>query len=192
MSRVSATLADRRNDLSRQLMLDAAVAVLESGSFSDLTARSIARQANVSERTVFRYFPSREALVDAVADEVRRRMDVPPPPRTLEELQEAPGLLYRRFEAVRSLVEAALHTELFPRMRDTQARERWVAVRAIVDALAPRRSERERKIAAANIRYFLAATTWHYYRFSFGFTLDETIASAETAIRQTIDALKKR
>ena len=39
---------------------------------------------------------------------------------------------------------------------------------------APNAPEARRKIAAANIRYFLSGTTWHYYRFVFRFTLGET------------------
>lgn len=48
--------------------------------------------------------------------------------------------------------------------------------------VAPRRLQRERKLAAANIRYCLSATTWHYYRFYFGFSLKDSIECARIAI----------
>jgi AcrR family transcriptional regulator len=185
------TLAERRTDLTQRLILEAAVRLLERGSVSDVTARAVAAEAGMSERTIFRYFATRDELLDAIADEVRRSLELPPPPRTVEELLAAPQLLYSAFEAKEKLTKAALHTELFPRMRDVQAKQRWMAVRKIIDELAPRRPERERKIAAANIRYFLAATSWHYYRFNFGFSLEETVACAETAIRQAVEGLRK-
>jgi AcrR family transcriptional regulator len=186
------TLADRRNDLTRKLILDAALDTLERSSVGELTVRTVARHANISERTVFRYFPAREEFLDAIADGLRAKMGLPPPPDTLEDLLDAPRALYTRFEAVRRLTMAALHTELFHRMRETQAKARWAAVRKVVDAAAPRRSERERKIAAANIRYYLAASTWHYYRFYFNFTLEESIACAEAAIRNALGGLGTR
>jgi len=77
-------------------------------------------------------------------------------------------------------------------MRETQARARWTAVQAIVDGAAPRRSARERKLAAANIRFYLAASAWHYFRFYFGFSLEDSIACAETAIRQSLEGLTAR
>jgi hypothetical protein len=127
-----------------------------------------------------------------VADPVRTKMALPPAPRTLEELISAPRALYQAFEARQGLVKAALHSELFHRMRDTQAKVRWTAIRRLVDECAPRRSERDRRFAAANIRYHLAASTWHYYRFYFRFSPEHTIACAEIAIRQSLEALGRK
>jgi AcrR family transcriptional regulator len=184
-------LADRHADLTRQAILDAAIEMLERATVSELTVRAVAKQANISERTVFRYFASREDFLDAVADAVRERFALPAPPTTKEDLLAAPRALYTRFEAVASLTKAALHSELFHRMRETQAQVRWKAVQVLIDGLAPRKSERQRKIAAANIRYYLAASSWYYYRFYFGFSLEETIACAETAIRQSLEGLTR-
>jgi len=184
-----ATLIERQTDLTRQLILDAAIDTLERGSLSDLTMRAVAKRANIAERTVFRYFASRDEFLDAVATEVRDKLHLPPPPETAAELSAMPRALYERFEATANLTKAALHTDLFHRMRETQARDRWAAVRKIVDELAPRRPERERKIAAANIRYYLAASTWYYFRFYFGFNLEDSIAAAEAAIRNTLSGV---
>lgn len=186
------SLADRQTDLTRRLILDTASEMLERTSVGELTVRAVAKQANISERTVFRYFATREEFLDGVADAVREKMALPPAPSTVEELLAAPRALYTRFEAVRELTRAALHTDLFHRMRETQAKVRWTAVQAVVDGLAPRRSERERRLASANIRFYLAASTWHYFRFYFRFSLEDSIACAELAIRQSLDGLTAR
>lgn len=185
-------LVDRQTDLTRRLILDTAVQTLEHTSIGELTVRAVAKAANISERTVFRYFATREEFLDGVAEAVRGTMALPAPPATPEELLAAPRALYTRFDAVRELTRAALHSELFHRMRETQARARWTAVQAIVDRFAPRRSARERKLAAANIRFYLAASAWHYFRFYFGFSLEDSIACAETAIRQSLEGLTKK
>src|SRR6516225_9796699 len=100
MSRLAAaTLTNRRNDLSRSLILDAALDVLERSGVSELTARAVAKHANISERTVFRYFPTRDEFLDAVAAEARSRMSLPPPPRDVDQLFAAPRALYEAFEA---------------------------------------------------------------------------------------------
>ena len=187
------SLADRQSELTRRLILGTASELLErSTPLGELTVRAVAKAANISERTVFRYFPAREEFLDAVAAAVHDRMALPPPPSSVEELLAAPRALYSRFEAMRELTRAALHTELFHRIRESQAKVRWTAIQGIVDALAPRAAARERKIAAANIRFYLAASTWHYYRFYFRFSLEETIACAEAAIRQSLNGLAKK
>jgi AcrR family transcriptional regulator len=186
------TLAERQSDFTRQLILDAAIDTLERGSMDDLTVRAVAKRANIADRTVFRYFASRDEFLDAVAGEFRDKLDLPSPPQTIAELKAAPRALYARFEAMTNLTKAALHTDLWHRMRETNARARWAAVRKLIDALAPRRSERDRRIAAANIRYHLAASAWHYFRFYFGFSLEDSITAAETAIRDTLDGLSRQ
>jgi len=173
-------------------ILDAALRVLEAHSVSQLTVRAVAQKAGVSERTIFRYFATREALLDAIAAAVTRKLALPDPPSSIEQIVAAPRALYTAFEARRRLTRAALHSEIFEHMRLAQAQERWQAVRAVLDAHAPRRSEQERRIAATNIRYLLSATTWNYYRFYFGFSLEETIECAETAIRQSLAGIGVR
>ena len=164
--------------------------MLEEATVGELTARAVAKQAAISERTVFRYFATRELFLDAVAGAVRAALAVPPPPASVKELLAYPAKLYARFEEKERLTRAALHTELFDRMRETQAKERWMAIQHIVASHARRTTARDQRIAAANIRYYLAATTWHYYRFYFGFTLAESVACAETAIRQSLSGLR--
>jgi AcrR family transcriptional regulator len=184
----AATLADRRNELTRRLILESALQVLERQSFSGLTVGAVAKRARISARTVFRYFPTREAFLDAIAEQLRQLLGLPPP-QSVDDLIAFPRALYSGFEAHARLMRAALHSELYDRMRETAARARWEAVRRIVDAHAPGRSDGERKIASANIRYYLSASTWHYYRFYFDFTLEEAIRAAESSIRQSLDGL---
>jgi AcrR family transcriptional regulator len=186
------TLAERQSGLTERLILDSAIDILESSSLRELTARGIAARANISERTMFRYFATRDALLDAVAAEVARLLAAPADPASVEDLLAMPDKLYRRFEARTALTRAALHTEISDRIRAGVARNRWIAVGKVLDAYAPRRPARERRIAAANIRFFLSASTWQYYRFRFGFSLEETIACARTAIEQALAALRKR
>jgi len=187
--RSAGTLSRLRADLTERLILDAALHTLERGSVEGLTVGAVAKQAGISERTVFRYFASREVFLDAVAQELARRMNLPPPPSSLAELQAYPRALYEGFEANNSVLKVAVRSELFQRLVATSAKERWVAVRRIIDDYAPRAPERARKIAAANIRFYLGASTWHYFRFLLGFGLEDTIACAETAVGQSLAGL---
>jgi AcrR family transcriptional regulator len=186
MSTPAATLSQRHSDLTEAVILSAAIDLLEHSTVAELTVREVAQRANISSRTVFRYFPSRDEFLDAIAAQVIRKMELPPHPETIAQLLNMPAALYRAFESRTSLVKAALHSELFDRIRSAPAQQRWIAIGQLLDQHAPKAASRERKLAAANIRYFLSATTWHYYRFYFGFGLPDTVAAAEAAIRQAL------
>lgn len=75
------------------------------------------------------------------------------------------------------------------RIRTGDAQRRGTAVRELIDRLAPDRPELERKLASANILYHLVATTWHYYRFHFNFSLEDCVRSARRAIAYELEGL---
>jgi AcrR family transcriptional regulator len=185
---MSITLTEQQTDLTQRLILDAALQTLQDASVGGLTMRAVAKKAGISERTVFRYFATRDEFLDAVAAEISSQMQVPHP-RSLDELLAMPRTLFTSLEARRDLIRASLHTDVSERIMQTNGRQRWTAIRKIVDAYAPRAPETQRKIAATNIRYLMSAATWNYYRFVFRFTLEETIECAETAMRQALEAL---
>ena len=187
---MSTTLTGHQTDLTQRLILDAALQTLQDASVGGLTVRAVAKRAGMSERTIFRYFPTRDDFLDAIAAEISSQMHVPHP-RTLEDLLAMPRVLFSSLEARRDLIRASLHTDVSERIMQTNGRQRWTAIRKIVDAYAPRAPETQRKIAATNIRYLMSAATWNYYRFVFRFTLEETIACVEVAMRQALDDVSR-
>src|SRR5690348_13966445 len=94
MSTTKPSLSERHSDLSQRVILDAAVELLERASVAELSVRAVAKQAAISERTVFRYFATRDELLDAIAQEVSRRLELPADPVSLEELLNYPEALY--------------------------------------------------------------------------------------------------
>jgi AcrR family transcriptional regulator len=184
------TLTQRHTDLTRSLILDTAIDLLEAGPVAELTVRAVARRAQLAERTVFRYFATREEFLDGVALAGAARLRTPEPPTTDAELVAAPRALYGAFEAKTGLTRALLHPDLLPRMQATAAKRRWDAIAKLVDRIAAEAPARARRIAAANIRYYLAATSWHYYRFTFGFDFEEAVACAETAIALALEDIR--
>lgn len=190
-SKSSPTLTKLHTDQTRRMILEAAVRILEENEGSkELTVRDAAKQAGISERTMFRYYATRDEFLDAVALATSAAMKVPAPPANLEELLAAPRDFFTAFEAKSKLTKAALHSDVFFRIQKTVAAQRWIAIRKVIDKVAPRAPEKKRKLIAANIRFLLSASTWHYYRSYFKFTLEETIESVELAIRQAIDDLR--
>jgi AcrR family transcriptional regulator len=190
MSRTNVlSLADRRNEVTRRLILDTAIDLLETDGVASLTMRAVAKRANMAERTVFRYFATRDEFLDAVTIAARERMELPAPPRSMDELRALPRRLYEALDAQQRLVIAAMHSEVSDRMREAAARSRWPAVRELIDAHAPKCSPHDRKLVAATICQYLNATSWHYHRFSLKLSAQDTIECAELAIERAIASL---
>jgi AcrR family transcriptional regulator len=176
------TLAERHTDHTRQWIVAAAVDLMEQPGAGPLTNAAIAERAGISERTVYRHFATRDALLDSLAAEVARRLGSPPVPATPAALLDYPAELFACFEARSQLTRSALNSDVFPRMRDGPAAQRWRGVQQVLADALPGLPEAERAIAAANLRYLLAATTWQYYRYQFGFSLEQTVRCVRLAL----------
>lgn len=72
----------------RELILSAAIRCYERQGLSATTIEDVAREAQVARRTVYRYFPSRQAILQAVVDrqadalfnDMAASLPSPPPP----------------------------------------------------------------------------------------------------------------
>ena len=180
------SLVSRHTDLTQRVILDAALELLEQAPVHELSARAVAKHAGISERTIFRYFANRDEFLAAVAAAMSDRLQVPAEPTSVEELLAFPQSIYTCFEDKIALTKAALHSELYDHIREVDGQRRGAAIRNLVDHVAPDTTEQARKLAAANIRYYLIATTWHYYRFYFELSLEESVQCARMSIVQTL------
>src|SRR5664279_3016694 len=57
----------------RRVLIDAALQLAKEGGAEAVSVREAARRAGVSPGAPFRHFPSRDALIQAVAEEAQRR-----------------------------------------------------------------------------------------------------------------------
>jgi AcrR family transcriptional regulator len=71
-SRASAPKPYHHGDL-RRVLIDAALQLVGEGGAEAVSVREAARRAGVSPGAPFRHFPSRDALMQAVAEEAQRR-----------------------------------------------------------------------------------------------------------------------
>lgn len=78
------TLRERQTELTRTAIIDAATELLfGSGTPENFTMQAVADAAGVSHRTLYRHFPSRQELIDAVGATIDARLSPgfsdPPP-----------------------------------------------------------------------------------------------------------------
>jgi AcrR family transcriptional regulator len=90
-------LRERKRRVTRQLISDVAAAMFATRGFDDVKVSEVADRVGVSEKTIYNYFPSKEALVLDNADESLERLT-----RTLRERRAGESLT----EAVLRALEA--------------------------------------------------------------------------------------
>src|ERR1700739_1035557 len=87
-------LRDKQREETREQILRAVGHQLEQGPLEDLSFAEIAKDAKVGERTVYRYFPTKEALLGAFWSWMQSQVLSPPEPkpkpaRVLPRIREA-------------------------------------------------------------------------------------------------------
>jgi AcrR family transcriptional regulator len=138
----------RRNELARQAILDATDAILRSDGPGKVSIEDVARRAGVGKQTIYRWWPSRGALLLETTVE-RARVEVPAPDTgTLAgDLEEFLGATFaqapRWAPALRALVaEAQIDADVAESFRAFTAQRRAVLTQLLErgrarDELAP-------------------------------------------------------
>jgi AcrR family transcriptional regulator len=129
----------RRNDAVRRAILDAALHLLAESEGAPVTIDTIAHAAGVGKQTIYRWWPSKGAvLLDALLD--RSRQDVPQPDTgslhdDLLALIESTFLAVQQLPtgpALRTLVREAAHDTHLAELLRTYTATRRAAVREVL------------------------------------------------------------
>jgi AcrR family transcriptional regulator len=141
----------RRNEAARRAVLDATLRILRERGPDALTIDAIAREARVGRQTIYRWWPSRAAIVFEVANETAR-MEIPSQPDTGSLHGDLRAFLRATYETaarpeiaplLRAMASEALRDESFAAM----LREYTAGRRAVLAALLERHGAPARRAA---------------------------------------------
>jgi AcrR family transcriptional regulator len=178
---------------TRLRILEAVTEVVADEAVEELTVPLVAERARVSLRTVYRHFPTREALIDAWSDWVSETLSIHlhSYPETPEELVEfAPGL-YRSYDENEALVKAMLNSHAARSVRVRSRRRRQRSVEQAIEQLTPDLAPEERRRALAVIYLLISAPAWQAMRDQWGLDGAEAGQAAEWAVRVLVDELRR-
>jgi AcrR family transcriptional regulator len=133
---------------TRARIVEAARLLVVSG-VEGLTMQQAAKEAGVALRTVFRHFPTREDLLDAVWQAMNRQMGETPDLDSLDELTQFVPELFGRYEAVEGQIRGAMFASTFESSRRRLGSGRAQKMRKAVAAQFVGGDERSRAMAAA-------------------------------------------
>jgi AcrR family transcriptional regulator len=183
----SASLREDQAQAVRRRILDAALVVIEGGG--EPTMRSVATAAQIAERTIYRYFATRDELQAALVPDLRARASAPMP-ASMSELERYARDLFTRFDEnprlVRALVTGPWAQEHFSRTR----RANLAALQALVDEAFPGATASDRRSAAASLRVPLSGAGWLYLMHC-GFDREAAIDHVHWLVRTVVEKLER-
>ena len=175
--------------LTREAILSAFADQL-SGGAADISVPTAAAHAGVSVRTVYHYFPDREARLEALAHWVEEQLQPEPfVPCTADDLVELTRRVYEGGARNEALTRAQIAAGVAQEVRTLRRRERVEAIRAVVTAVgAP---EVETRLAVAVIAHLISAEAAFPMMDLYGLTFHEASKAAQMAVAATVAELRQ-
>jgi AcrR family transcriptional regulator len=159
-SAYASSLRDRQKAGTRTLILETVERSLKDRSLSELSLAAVAREAGITERTVYRHFATREQLLAATWAAVNEAIGVKDLPRTAEELIERPKKLFPAFNRRAEVVRAMLASPQGRELRLRANKERQTAIRAVVKSARPNLREPAVTRLCAAVQMLCSASGW--------------------------------
>ncbi len=142
-------------------------------------------------RTVYRYFPTKESLFDAVSARVNERVGFREYPKTREEVVDLVRRLFPAFDREASLIMAQIKTGLGRQVRAHAQRLRFEAVGRAVAKAGPSLPAERRRQLAAGIACLMSADAWLRLRSVAGMNGEQSGAAIAWAIDALFEAVER-
>lgn len=185
------SLREQNAAATRERILAAVADLIEHGDADELTVPDVAAASGISLRTIYRYYPSRDELLEAAGRWIGNELMRHPYPQTLDEVAEAFRVGVGEFAQRPGLVRALALSQLGRKVRGYRRRERLASIRKALREEIPELSEDELRRAEAVLAYLhnmLAFTTMREENHLSPEEIGEAVA---WAIRTLVDDLRR-
>jgi AcrR family transcriptional regulator len=185
-------LRERKAQAVREQVLDVLLARVEGDGFREVAMEDLARSAGVSRRTLYRLFPTREALLVAAgkrfADTVGMPQEIGGPEQLSATFREGSRLMERRADLARALYRSATGKGIRAGQRSRRIQMIGNALRSLTDKLE---KDEARRVTAV-IAFLISSNTWITIQDESGLDGDEIRLGVSWAIDVLVDDLKRR
>lgn len=172
---------------TRSRIVDAALGLVVGG-VEGLTMQEVAKAAGVALRTVFRHFPTRDDLLDAVWQAMQVRMGETPDVATMDELTGFLPELFGRYAALEDQIRGAMFAQTFVSSRQRLGSDRARKMRRAVAAQFTGGDERSQAMAASAAYTLTVPLVSIVLKEAFGLSSSEAARAAAWAIRTLSEA----
>jgi AcrR family transcriptional regulator len=187
----TSTLREQNAAATRERILSAVADLIERGDVDELTVPEVAEASGISLRTIYRYYPTRDELLEAAGRWIGNELMRHPYPETLDEVAETYRLGVGEFAERPGLVRALALSKLGRKVRGYRRRERLAAIRKALRAEIPGLTEEELRRAEAVLAYLHNMLAYTTMREENNLTTEEIGEAVAWAIRTLVDDLRR-
>lgn len=184
----SSALRRQQAEATNRAIVETAVELLTDDPAADLSHERVAEGAGMAVRTVYRHFPSRSELLDAVWEEIDARLGLSEFPETTIELLAFVPELYRRLEQHAPVVKALITSPTGQEMARRTDERRLAAIECALSGATAHLPTRERNQLVALVRVLTSPLTWYLLQRKTRVVGDEPAAAVDWALRTLISA----
>lgn len=175
---------------TRQAIVEAAGRLLAGGDMDALSFAAIAKEAGVKERTVYRYFPSKAALLGGIGEWYMPLIRARGVVTNEQELIAEATLTFPARDEHEHIVRAVWSTPQGREFRLDKVEDRKAGARAAVADAVEGLPPREAQWIAAVCHVLLTGGTWQTLRDYWGFSGKESGKAVSMAIELILNAAR--
>lgn len=189
-NRSRASLRERQMAATREQILDVAMEMLSEGAGAGFSHEAIAAAAGMGARTVYRHFPDRAQLMQALwvrlREQTRTRF-----PQSREEIAALTRAVFHEFDEREGLIRAVLNSAAGTEVRERGGAEgRAAFTQSLAPLLAGRGAAERARVVAVFVALY-SAPFWQLLRDRGGLSGPEAQEAAAWAFETLIDSLQK-
>jgi AcrR family transcriptional regulator len=147
-------------DLTRARVITAVAELIEAGD-PQITFQALARVSGIPERTIYRHFPDKDAVLEAFWRWLNDDIAVPQDPESPDQLAPYARALFAAFDRRGGLVRAMLASPSGQKLRDDHAAARHAKFDRALAPLAARLPEADARCLTAATEAICSAPGWH-------------------------------
>lgn len=187
-----ATLREAQAAVTRERILSAVADLLESGGVDELTMPEVAEASGASLRTIYRYYQTREQLLEAAGRWIGEELLKHPYPANLDEVADLFQEGCKDFDERPGLVRVLALSQLGQEVRGYRRRERLESIRRSLRSELEGLDEKRLKQAEAVLAYLHNVLAYTFMREEGGMTGEEIGEATGWAIRTLVADLRKQ
>lgn len=187
-------LRERQMKETKEAIFRAATEQLADHGLAEFHIPELAEAAGVSVRTVYRYFPTKDALLESFAHWLDDQVGSPAttPAASLDDLLEGVETVYAGFDDNEGVIRSHWATPHGRGIREKGRIRRLAAVESAVKSALPNLSAKEQRQATAILSLLHSSRTWQAFKDDFGIDGKESGKVVAWALRTLVADLRRR
>lgn len=170
-------------------ILASAAELLRENTFDDISYRALGDAVGVSERTVYRQFPTRSHLLEGLAEAIERTEFPLPAFVTIPQFRQAARARFAQFDASPAFAFVCARAASISPTGEAEPTFLTRTIEAMLQANFPTLDARDLGRIAATLRYFSSAQFWARMRTGFEMSAVEIADVFDRTVEQALSRI---